>query len=41
MVEKWIIINGEPNYEVSNLGRIRNKTTGKILAQIVKLGSKN
>lgn len=33
MVEKWIIINGEPNYEVSNLGRIRNKTTGKILAQ--------
>ena len=33
MVEKWIIINGEPNYEVSNLGRVRNKTTGKILAQ--------
>lgn len=33
MVEKWIIINGEPNYEVSNLGQVRNKTTGKILAQ--------
>lgn len=33
MVEKWITINGKPNYEVSNLGQVRNKTTGKILAQ--------
>lgn len=31
MNEQWKQIRGHDNYEVSNLGRVRNVTTGKIL----------
>ena len=30
-VEHWLTIDGYDNYQVSNFGRIRNCTTGKIL----------
>ena len=29
--EHWIIINDHPDYEVSNLGKVRNKRTGRLL----------
>ena len=31
--EIWVEVSGWPNYEVSNLGRVRNIKTGKILKQ--------
>lgn len=34
--EKWETIQDYPNYEVSNLGRFRNKRTGQILKQFLK-----
>lgn len=32
MKEIWKVVQDYPNYEVSNLGRVRNKKTGKILS---------
>lgn len=34
-MEEWKQIEGKGNYEVSNLGSIRNKTTGRILKSYV------
>lgn len=31
--EYWITVRNHPNYEVSNLGRVRHKITRKILSQ--------
>jgi hypothetical protein len=31
MFEQWKVINDYNNYEVSNFGQIRNKTTGRVL----------
>lgn len=31
--EEWRDIEDYPNYEVSNIGRVRNKNTGRILSQ--------
>lgn len=31
IIERWINVKDQDNYEVSNLGKVRNKTTGKIL----------
>ena len=31
MEERWVDVLGWPNYEVSNLGAVRNKKTGKLL----------
>ncbi|CAL6032896.1 putative_intron encoded HNH endonuclease [Hexamita inflata] len=33
LIEEYRDIDGYPNYEVSNLGQVRNKTTGRILKQ--------
>jgi hypothetical protein len=33
-MEKWIDIEFDPRYEVSNLGDVRNKKTGRILKQV-------
>ena len=33
MIERWIDIPGFENYQVSDMGRIRNKKTGKIRKQ--------
>lgn len=35
MEERWVIINWNHNYEVSNLGRIRNSRTKRILKPLV------
>ena len=32
MKESWKEVNEYPNYEVSDLGRVRNKKTGKLLS---------
>jgi hypothetical protein len=32
-LEQWKVIPAFPNYEVSNLGQVRNRNTGHILAQ--------
>lgn len=38
-MEKWKIVDeSNGNYEVSNLGRVRNRNTGKILKPILKNG---
>jgi NUMOD4 motif/HNH endonuclease len=29
--EQWSVIDETPNYEVSNLGRVRNRSTGRLL----------
>ena len=29
--ERWRVIDGHPNYEVSSLGKVRNIVTGKVL----------
>lgn len=34
-MEEWRIINDFPNYEVSNLGRVRNKKTGYLLKPLL------
>ena len=31
--EYWITVRNHPDYEVSNLGRVRKKSSRKILAQ--------
>ena len=31
--EKWLVIEEFPVYEVSDMGRVRNTKTGRILAQ--------
>ena len=28
--ERWVVVNGYPNYEVSTMGRIRNRKTGRL-----------
>lgn len=33
MVERWKEVRNHPGYEVSNIGEVRNKKTGKILRQ--------
>ncbi|CAL6092557.1 Conserved_hypothetical protein [Hexamita inflata] len=33
LIEEYRDISGYPNYEVSNLGQVKNKTTGRILKQ--------
>ncbi|CAL6048743.1 HNH_endonuclease [Hexamita inflata] len=33
LIEEYRDISGYPNYEVSNFGQVRNKTTGRILKQ--------
>ena len=40
-MEEWRVINGFPNYSVSNLGNIRNNKTGKFLKSCVKSGYLN
>lgn len=30
-MEHWLTVKGHPNYEVSNLGNVRHKYTGKLL----------
>ena len=30
-MEEWRVIEFEPRYEVSNMGRVRNRNTGRIL----------
>jgi hypothetical protein len=35
MEEIWKTVEKAPNYEVSNIGRVRNKKTGKLLKQAV------
>lgn len=37
-IEEWRIIQEVPTYEVSNLGRVRNKGTGRILTFILNNG---
>ena len=39
IMEHWIDVKDHPNYEVSNLGQVRNKKTGKIL--VPRGGSSN
>ena len=34
-MERWVEIKDVPNYEVSNLGNVRNKRTGKLLAKML------
>ena len=34
--EIWKDVNDFPNYEVSNMGYVRNKKSGKILSQRIK-----
>ncbi len=31
MIEKWVTARHYPNYEVSSMGQVRNKKTGKLL----------
>jgi hypothetical protein len=38
-VEEWRVIGGFDNYSVSNLGRVRNDTTGRILKQQLNNGT--
>lgn len=33
MIEVWLDVKDNPNYEVSNMGQVRNKRTGRYLAQ--------
>lgn len=35
MKEFWLDVKDVPNYEVSNLGNVRNKTTGRVLQQML------
>lgn len=37
-MERWIVIEDHPNYEVSSCGRVRNRRTGRILKPIVNHG---
>lgn len=30
-MEHWMVIEGHPDYEVSNFGQVRNKKTGRLL----------
>ena len=32
-IERWVDVKNHPKYEVSNVGNIRNKKTGRILKQ--------
>ena len=52
MIEKWVVIESHPHYEVSNMGRVRNMRSGLILKNrkcgrkkeqyaMVLLGNKN
>ena len=36
MEEEWRLIEGFPNYEVSSLGRVRNRTTGQVLKPAIR-----
>lgn len=36
MKEEWKVVNGYPMYEVSNLGRVRNRKTYRILNQSIQ-----
>ena len=38
MIQEWKVIQDFPNYEVSNLGQVRNIVTGRILKPYVNLG---
>ena len=40
MTEVWKIIEDYPNYSVSNLGRVRNNKTGRIIKAVVSGGRK-
>ncbi|MBR1951464.1 MAG: HNH endonuclease [Lentisphaeria bacterium] len=35
-MEKWLTISEFPNYEVSDMGNVRNKATGRVLRPAVK-----
>lgn len=37
-MERWIIIEDHPNYEVSSCGRVRNRKTGRILKPLSNSG---
>ena len=38
MIQEWKVIQDFPNYEVSNLGQVRNIVTGRMLKPYVNLG---
>lgn len=38
MIQEWKVIQDFPNYEVSNLGQVRNIVTGRVLKPYVNLG---
>ena len=40
-MEEWQVINEFPNYDISNLGNIRNNKTGKALKSCIKGGYAN
>lgn len=37
-MERWIVIEDHPNYEVSNEGKVRNRRTGRILRPVMNRG---
>lgn len=37
-MERWIVIEDHPNYEVSSCGRVRNRRTGRILVPQLNKG---
>lgn len=37
-MERWIVIEDHPNYEVSSCGRVRNRKTGRIMTTHINNG---